>query len=210
MTQLLLPHALPRRRQPTCTVAPPAPSTAAACAAAGLQPARLPRHVALILDGNSRWASARSLPALEGHRRGAARLLEAVRCCASWGVPSLTAFAFSTDNWRRPAEEVGGIFAVIEGALTRQVVDEFTELGVRLSAVGDLQALPLSLQRVLQRASEATRDGSVLHLQLLLNYSGRSDILAATRALAQAAAAGTLRPADIDDAAFEAVLAATA
>lgn len=166
----------------------------------------LPSHVALIMDGNGRWAESRSLPRTEGHRQGAkaaervARFVGEERLCTH-----LSLFAFSTENWGRPVEEVGFLFALLERFIGEQQ-REFVERGVRLRVLGALEALPLSLRQAIAETEERTRDGLSLHLAVGINFGGRWSVLHGARRAAELAREGKLDPAQLDEAAFARLL----
>ncbi|MCX8125716.1 MAG: polyprenyl diphosphate synthase [Dehalococcoidia bacterium] len=140
----------------------------------------IPQHVAIIMDGNGRWAAQHGLPRIEGHRRGVANAKNVVSVCAALGVKYLTLYAFSTENWKRPPAEVLGLFDILAG-----VIDEAIEFGrverVRFRAIGRVEGLPLHLQEVIKRAMEATRDFDRIHVNVCLNYGARDEILMAVR-----------------------------
>jgi undecaprenyl diphosphate synthase len=171
---------------------------ATAAAMAGLDPANMPRHVAVIMDGNRRWASERRLPAVEGHRRGVSALRELVRACSELGVPALTVFAFSTDNWKRDAFEISLLldllvhFAVAEEA-------GLNEHGVRVQAIGRIDELPANQRDALRSLAERTAANDRVLLNLAINYSARAELADAARALAVDVAAGRLAPDDIGE-----------
>ena len=169
---------------------------------ADLQQDRLPRHVAVIMDGNGRWAKQRGLPRFMGHRRGVDALKDLLRCCRDWGVEALTAYAFSTENWGRPSEEVEFLMTLFERVL-RQELREMMEEDVRIRFVGNLNVLPRSLQTEIARAVEETASNQGIHFTVATNYGGRQEILQACRAIAQQAQQGLLNPEDIDEALFE-------
>jgi undecaprenyl diphosphate synthase len=158
----------------------------------------LPQHVAVIMDGNGRWATQRGLPRAAGHRQGAKTLKELVRCCLDWGIPALTAYAFSTENWQRPLEEVDFLLLLFE-RLLRQEWLEMQEKGVRLSFIGDLGALPPSLQQEIQRSQVATQDNHQVQLTVALNYGSRAEISQVCQRLAQQTQQGKLQPDQIDE-----------
>jgi len=160
--------------------------------------ARVPAHVAIIMDGNGRWARQRGLPRANGHQAGAksvrAVVEESVRC----GVKVLTLFAFSSENWRRPASEVNLLMELFLNTL-RVEVKRLMEHDVRLRIIGDITPFSANLQRQVAQAEEATRDNRALTLQIAVNYGGRWDITQAVRALAEDVAAGRLQPDDIGE-----------
>ncbi|KAF7040433.1 hypothetical protein CFC21_050338 [Triticum aestivum] len=167
----------------------------------GLRAESLPRHVALVMDGNSRWAAARGLPPTDGHEHGMRVLMKTVRLSRAWGIRVLTAFGFSLENWNRPKAEVDFLMALIERFINDNLA-EFMREGTRLRIIGDRSRLPVSVQKTARDAEEATRNNSRLHLVLAISYSGRMDIVQACRKLAQKVDAKLLRPEDIDESLF--------
>lgn len=141
----------------------------------------IPRHVAIIMDGNRRWARQRLLPTAMGHAAGARRVRLVVRACAEAGVQVLTLFAFSTENWRRPADEVQGLMGLFSQMLQREL-RSLVEAGVRLFVIGDRTAFGLALQQLIADAEMQTRSGQTMTLQLAVNYGGRWDLLQAVKA----------------------------
>ena len=158
--------------------------------------ARTPRHVAMIMDGNGRWAKKRHLPRIAGHRAGVSIVENVVRLCGQRGVEVLTLFAFSSENWRRPAEEVGLLMGLFVSALEHQV-KRLHDNNVRLKVVGDLDAFSDKLRRLIEDGEAMTASNSGLHLNIAANYGGRWDIAQATRVLGKQIATGELRPEDI-------------
>lgn len=140
----------------------------------------VPQHVAVIMDGNGRWATARHLPRMAGHERGVAALRGVVEGCARRGVKALTVFAFSSENWRRPEEEVSFLMNLFLLALEREV-KSLKSNGVQLRIIGDLSAFSFKLQKAIERAQLATRDNTGLCLTVAVNYGGRWDMLRAVR-----------------------------
>ena len=140
----------------------------------------IPQHIAIIMDGNGRWAKRRMMPRSMGHLRGAANLRNAARWCASHGVRYLTVFAFSTENWRRPPEEVSMLMELFGQYLEREIA-ALTEAGIRLRVIGDRSAFDPEIQRRIALAEEATAQQSRFHLTIAANYGGQWDILQATR-----------------------------
>ena len=163
---------------------------------------RLPQHVAVIMDGNGRWAQMRGLPRIMGHRRGVDALKDLLRCCRDWGIGALTAYAFSTENWGRPLEEVDFLMTLFERIL-RQELREMMEEGVRIRFVGNLQALPSSLQAEIERSMEETANNQGIQFTVATNYGGRQEIMQACRAIATQVQQGKLQPDEIDEALFE-------
>ena len=172
---------------------------------AGLDPARLPVHVAVIMDGNGRWAKQRNLPRVMGHREGVEALKRTLRLCSDWGIGALTAYAFSTENWNRPCEEVSFLMALFERVLAREL-QALEQEQVRIRFLGDLEPLPPGLQRLIADATERTAANSGIHFNVCTNYGGRAELVRAARRLAQRCAAGELDPAAIDEQAFTAEL----
>jgi undecaprenyl diphosphate synthase len=141
-----------------------------------------PRHVAIIADGNRRWARERNLPVLAGHVQGIEAIRPIVRRARDLGIETLSVYTFSTENWGRPDDEVTGLFGLIDGAV-RQYTDELVAEGVRVRVIGRLHEAPADVQRSIRTAEERTRSGSGLTLNICFNYSGRAEIVDATRAL---------------------------
>ncbi len=162
-------------------------------------------HVAIIMDGNGRWARARGLPRTMGHRQGAEAARKTIRAAAEAGVTHLTLFGFSSENWKRPRAEVQYLMGLLRTYLRRNV-DELHDAGVRLSVIGEREALPPDIVDLIADAERQTRDNAGLHLTIALNYGGRADIVAAARRLAAQVEAGTLAAEEIDEAAFGAHL----
>lgn len=163
---------------------------------------RLPQHVAVIMDGNGRWAKRRGLPRFMGHRRGVDSLKDLLRCCRDWGIAALTAYSFSTENWRRPTEEVEFLMTLFE-RLLRQELREMQEENVRIRFAGDLKALPPSLQAEIERSMLATQDNQGIRFTVAMNYGGRQEILEASRAIAAQVQQGLIQPDEIDESLFE-------
>jgi len=156
----------------------------------------LPRHVAIIMDGNGRWARRRQLPRIAGHRAGVENVRVIVRRCAELGIGTLTLFAFSSENWRRPPAEVRLLFELFVSAL-EQEVERLHEAGVRLRVIGDRAPLPARLRQCIASAEERTRANTRLNLVIAANYGGRWDLVQAAQGLAEEVAAGRLSPADV-------------
>jgi undecaprenyl diphosphate synthase len=162
---------------------------------------KLPRHVAIIMDGNGRWARARGLSRLAGHREGMHSVREVVEACREWGIGYLTLYAFSEENWRRPRPEVAALMTLLRAYL-RSEVELMKSQGVRLRAIGHLDRLPRSARRLLSEAMSETASGQQMVLTLALSYGGRDEIVRAARRLAERCLAGELRPREIDQAEF--------
>jgi undecaprenyl diphosphate synthase len=156
----------------------------------------LPRHIAIIMDGNGRWARARGLPRHAGHKEGVEPVRMSIRECVRHGIEALTVFAFSSENWGRPSEEVGALMGLFVEALDREV-DELHANGVRLSFIGDRQGFPPRLQSRMTATEQRTAGNTKLRLQVAVGYGGRWDIVNAARSLAARCTSGALRPGDI-------------
>mgnify|MGYP002777053384 CR=1 FL=1 len=168
--------------------------------------ARVPRHIAIVMDGNGRWAQQRHRPRLIGHRAGARAVRTCVEFCLDNGVRALTLFAFSSENWNRPADEVGGLMRLFLGTLEREV-DELHRLGARLRFIGERDRFDAGLQQRMQAAEALTAGNARLHLTIAASYGGRQDIARAARVLAHDVAAGRLAPDQVDEAALGARMA---
>ena len=160
--------------------------------------ARVPRHIAIIMDGNGRWAQQRHRPRILGHRAGARAVKACVEFCLDNGVQALTLFAFSSENWNRPAEEVGGLMKLFLGALEREV-EELHRLGARLRFIGERSRFAPEILARMQAAEALTAGNTRLQLSIAASYGGRQDIARAARSLAEDVAAGRLRPDQIDE-----------
>ncbi len=158
----------------------------------------IPQHVAIIMDGNGRWAREKGLPRREGHRAGADSVREVVEACKKLGVKFLTLYAFSSENWKRPKGEIRALMALLKEFL-RVKTPEMKSQGVRLHAIGRLEDLPSDCQRELSSAIEQTSSNSDLDLILALSYGSREEIVDAAKQLAREAASGSLNPEDIDN-----------
>jgi len=167
-----------------------------------LERERLPRHVAVIMDGNGRWAKRQGLPRVMGHKQGVDALKDLLRCCNDWGIKALTAYAFSTENWGRPLEEVDFLMALFERVL-RKELREMMQENVQIRFVGNLNALPRSLQAEIERSMADTQHNPGIRFTVATNYGGRQEILHACRAIAQQVQQGLIQPEQIDEALFE-------
>ncbi len=166
---------------------------------------QLPRHVAIIMDGNGRWAKQHSLAVALGHRKGVETLREIVRYASDVGIEVLSLYAFSTENWRRSKPEVAALMALIL-EFFRSEIDELHANRVRIRILGDTDALPGLQRDAVHAAEQKTKDNDGLQLNIALNYGSRDEILRAVRALAQQVKNGNLQPEQIDAARFEALL----
>lgn len=161
---------------------------------------RIPRHIAIVMDGNGRWAERRRRPRSFGHREGQKAVRAAVEFCRRRGVEALTLFAFSSENWKRPQSEVGALMQLFMRALEREV-DELHANGVRIEFVGDLSAFSVQLAERMRAAMARTAGNTALRLNVAVNYGGRWDIAQAARVLAEAALRGEIAVESIDEAA---------
>lgn len=158
----------------------------------------VPRHVAVIMDGNGRWAVSRGLPRTEGHRAGVAALRRTVGHCAARGVKVLTIFSFSSENWNRPAAEVGFLMNLLERFVRRDIA-ELHRQNVRVSMIGERHGLDRSILGLIEEGEALTRDNTGMRLVVAFNYGGRNEIARAARKLAEEVAAGRLSPEDVDE-----------
>lgn len=157
-----------------------------------------PRHVAIIMDGNGRWAQSRGRPRLFGHHAGAKRVREIVEACPDLGVEYLTIFAFSTENWKRTQTEVAGLMALFRRYITSQARD-MKKRGVRVRFIGDRPRLEKSLVKLMDDLEAMTEDNTRVNLTIAINYGARDEVARATKRLAQDVAAGKLDPEGIDE-----------
>jgi len=168
-------------------------------------PAPLPRHLAIIMDGNGRWAKAQGWQRVKGHEEGAESVREVVRASRRLGIGWLTLYAFSSENWARPKAEVAALMKLLERFLKRER-QEMLERGIRLNTIGETQRLPQGTQRLLRDTMAATAHGQDMVLTLALSYGGRRELVLAARKLCQEAAAGRLEPEAVDEAMISARL----
>ncbi|MGB3210500.1 MAG: isoprenyl transferase [Desulforhopalus sp.] len=159
---------------------------------------RLPRHVAIIMDGNGRWAQKRKQPRLFGHKAGAESVRSIVETCREIGIEFLTLYAFSSENWRRPAQEVTGLMTILKKYLESEL-PRMQKNEIRLMSIGDRQRLPEAVRESLQKGIELTAGNSKLTLNLALNYGGRDEIVRAVRNISTLCAEGTMDPGQISD-----------
>ena len=162
----------------------------------------LPRHVGIIMDGNGRWAEQRGLPRLEGHRRGSDSVRDVTRAARKLGLPALTLYAFSAQNWNRPPDEVSGLMDLLRDYLHRER-PEIMENGIRLHAIGELDRLPPRVRDPLEELRRDSARNSDMVLTLALSYGGREEIIAMARRVAADARAGSLRLDSVDAEAVE-------
>src|SRR5690349_19654629 len=174
-------------------MAQPAPETA---------PAPVPRHIAIIMDGNGRWAKQRSRPRTFGHSEGVEALRRTVEAAGDLGVRYLTVFGFSTENWRRPIEEVNALFDLLRLYVARDL-DKLAREGVRVRVIGERQGLQADIARIIEDAEAKTRHNDKLNLTIAFNYGGQDEIVRAARRVAEDVAAGRLAASDINPERFE-------
>ncbi|WP_425807371.1 isoprenyl transferase [Desulfitobacterium sp. Sab5] len=164
----------------------------------GIDIERLPQHIAIIMDGNGRWAKRRGLPRSMGHRAGVEALRDIVKTCSNLGVKVLTLYAFSTENWRRPKEEVGVLMTLLTDYLRREL-NELHENQVNIRTLGDITYLPLDAQKELAKSVARTRNNPGLILNLALNYGGRAELTRAFQKIAEEVEQGKKLPREINE-----------
>jgi undecaprenyl diphosphate synthase len=157
-------------------------------------PIKIPTHVAIIMDGNGRWAQKRGLPRLEGHRAGTENLRDIIKACVEFGIKFLTIYAFSTENWGRPADEVDGLMHILEDVIDHEL-DELHQQGVQLVHIGRLERLDKSLQEKVEKSIKLTKDNTRLTVCIAWNYGGRDEIVCAIKRIID----DGLKPEDIND-----------
>ncbi|HUI35168.1 MAG TPA: isoprenyl transferase [Stellaceae bacterium] len=161
-------------------------------------PRPLPRHIAIIMDGNGRWAKARGLPRIAGHRQGAEAVRRTVRATGELGIPYLTLFGFSSENWKRPLTEIDDLMGLLRHYLRGEIA-ELHRNGVRLRVIGDRARLAPDIVTLIANAEELTRENRGVNLTIALSYGGRAEIVAAVRALAAKVLDGELQTSEIDE-----------
>ncbi|MDD3609860.1 MAG: isoprenyl transferase [Halothiobacillaceae bacterium] len=161
----------------------------------------VPRHIAIVMDGNGRWARQRHLPRTLGHRRGARAVRNVVRACLDTGVEALTLFAFSSENWQRPQDEVSALMGLFLAALRREVA-RLHDNGVQVRFIGERERLPREVRERMEEAERLTRSNRRLVLSVAISYGGRWDIVQAARQLAEQVRDGAIEPASIDESAL--------
>lgn len=164
-------------------------------------PEKLPRHVAIIMDGNGRWAQKRGLPRSAGHAAGTEALRDIIRATDDWGIGFLTIYAFSTENWTRTKEEVQALMSLLLRYFSSEI-DELDEKNVRITILGDVEGMPSPQREALKKAMERTGDNAGLRLNIALNYGGRAELIRAARSLAREVKDGAIEVENIDEAAF--------
>jgi undecaprenyl diphosphate synthase len=170
-----------------------------------LDPSKLPRHVAIIMDGNGRWAQAHGLPRVEGHREGAKAVREVVRAAREAGLRALTLYAFSAQNWQRPPEEIATLMQLLRDYVIEER-PEIMENGIRLVAIGEVDRLPAFAKEPLDALVRDSADNRGMTLCLALSYGGRESIVSAVRSLSRAVVEGSLAPDQINEETFAAAL----
>jgi len=185
--------------------APPAIAGKPQPDAGGPRDARVPRHVAIIMDGNGRWAKARGLPRSAGHKQGAEAARRAVRAAGEAGVECLTLYAFSSENWRRPEEEINDLTGLLRFYIQKEL-DGFHKEGVKLRVLGDHSAFAPDVAKMVDKAVERTRDNDRMTVAIALNYGARGELVRAMQTLGGRIAAGQLDPQAIDEALVDSVL----
>ena len=171
-------------------------------AAQQLPPDHLPRHVAIIMDGNGRWAKKRGLPRSAGHAAGTEALRDIIRASDDWGIEALSIYAFSTENWARSKEEVSALMGLLLKYFHSEI-DELDRKNVRILILGDVDGLPEEQREAVVNAMNRTANNTGLKLNIALNYGGRAELTRAARRLAEKCAAGEMKPEDITEAALE-------
>ena len=164
-------------------------------------PGSIPHHVAIVMDGNGRWARERGLPRIRGHEEGANSVAEAAEACRDYGVEWLTLYAFSAENWRRPKSEVDALMTLLARFLDTKS-PEMLDNGIRLRAIGEIDSLPQNCRRALASAVDLTAGNTRLNIVLALSYGSRQEIVAASRRIAAEVAAGKLALDEIDESCF--------
>ena len=168
-------------------------------------PIAVPTHVAIIMDGNGRWARARGLPRIAGHKQGAEAVRSTVRACSDLGISYLTIYAFSSENWKRPASEVDDLMGLLRLYIRRELADLGRE-GVRIRFIGDRSRLDADIIRLISESEESTKDNKGLMFTVALNYGGRQEILQAARVFAQNVRDGEHESEDLSEQLFESYL----
>ncbi|MEO0881763.1 MAG: isoprenyl transferase [Pseudomonadota bacterium] len=181
----------------------PAPNPGAYCPETGGD--ALPRHIAIIMDGNGRWAKARGMPRSAGHERGVEALRRTVDAAGELGIKYLTVFSFSTENWRRPVDEVNVLFGLLRSYVRRDLA-RLAERGVRVRIIGDRTTVPDDIAELIEKAERDTKDNSHAFLTIAFNYGARDELVRAMRRVADRVAAGELAPDDIDEKQIEQAL----
>jgi undecaprenyl diphosphate synthase len=159
---------------------------------------RLPKHIAIIMDGNGRWAKERRLPKIIGHKKGSESVREILKACGELGIKYLTLYTFSTENWKRPQKEVAGLMRLLETLLDKETKN-LNKNNVRLNIIGRVQDLPEGLRAKLKRSMETTRDNTGVTLTLALSYGGRTEIVDGVKRVIDDVGSGRIKPEDINE-----------
>lgn len=167
----------------------------------GQAPIHLPVHIGIIMDGNGRWAQKRFLPRSAGHRAGAQNFRTITRYCSKIGIRYLTVYAFSTENWNRPSDEVGALLRLLKEYL-EEALRDFMDENIRVRFIGDVSAFPAELRGLIQEVEEASACKTGMVLNLAMNYGGRAEITRAAKKVAQEAVSGSLRPEELTEERF--------
>ena len=167
----------------------------------GLDRHRMPHHIAIIMDGNGRWAKAKGLPRTIGHTAGVEALKTTLHLCSNWGIGTLTVYAFSTENWSRPSEEVNFLMTLFESVLKRELTNLKLE-EVKINFLGDLEPLPIALKDLINESVESTSKNKGIHFNVCTNYGGRRELVRAAQKLAERSVNGELDPSLIDENVF--------
>ena len=162
---------------------------------------RMPSHIAVIMDGNGRWAKAKGLPRTIGHTAGVESLKTTLHLCSNWGIGALTVYAFSTENWSRPSEEVNFLMTLFESVLKRELTNLKLE-EVKINFLGDLDPLPIALKDLITESIESTSKNKGIHFNVCTNYGGRRELVIAAQKLAERSVKGELDPSLIDENVF--------
>ena len=165
---------------------------------AGLDTAKLPTHVAIIMDGNGRWAQKKLLSRIKGHEKGSAAVRKVVRVCREIGIPYLTLYAFSTENWQRPKAEVNALMALLKQFLKSELA-EMQKNNVRLHAIGQIERLPKGVNQALRNGITATKDNKAMQLTLALSYGGRAELIRMVQEICQKVKNGSIELDSIND-----------
>lgn len=163
-----------------------------------LDPNHIPRHVAIIMDGNGRWAKQQGKPRLYGHGVGVTSVQKIVECAVDWGVEVLTLYAFSTENWKRPSDEVGGLMGLLKNYLLKEL-SKMLKNSIRLTCIGDIAKLPKDVREVLEATIRETAGNKKLTLNLALSYGGRAELVRAIRSISNDVRRGVLESSAIDE-----------
>jgi undecaprenyl diphosphate synthase len=166
-----------------------------------LDPTNIPQHVAAIADGNGRWAKQQGLPRIAGHQQGAKTVKSLLYCCKDWGIANFTLYAFSTENWGRPAAEVNFLMQLFEGLLDSEL-DYMHAEGVRIRFLGDRSQVPVTLQKMMDKSIAKTANNQAVTFNIAINYGSRHEIIQACQSIASKVRSGNLNPQDINESIF--------